>query len=957
MILVYAIKRLGCERLTAYVCSADIRKGAALGPEKFPHAPHNLLKEPPASISLTPQDRRLLMSLVMHCGLGGHDAVFSGATAYRLVSDMIETGRCYLWPDGKQPLTLGDDYHAQPVWRETEHGQGLFKPDFDIADTDTGVILPTAPLLWIAPDNRTCSRLVTGMPDDLSSRWHRKPAMDLDAAAVFAREVAHAYPEATLAEPPNLKRVEIPDTIPTPVLDIDRPASTDESALLRLSLRFRYGNREIGPKQRGDTVSVVEPGRLLIMSRNRGAEAAAQAALEASGLVPYRGRATDLFGALADQDGYTLPADGELDWGHVIGTLLPQFEADGWSIRYADGCRLVEPCADDWYADFTTSARGWFTFESGIRVDGRQVNILPFIERYLKTRREWTDDRLATDLTGRAVPVPEQDCIVLVPGERLLAMIRQLFELYGDTPLDRHDRIAIDNLRAAELAVNLPGANWKPPPELVRLVAALDGALTVHPQPAPGTLAATLRAYQEQGLGWLHFLESHRLGGILADDMGLGKTMQTLALLLNAKHEGRLDLPALIVAPTSVLPNWRNEINRFAPDLRCALLHGGERHGIWDETGAYDVLLTSYGVLHRDVEHFSQRMFAFVILDEAQAIKNPKAKVSRIACSIKGRTRLCLTGTPIQNHLGELWSLMQFAMPGLLGSEAAFDRTFRKPIERDSNTVIRGILQRRVKPLILRRTKDMVEADLPPRNEIVQTVALSEVQHDLYQTVRLAMTSRIREEMETKGLARSRIVILDALLKLRQICCDPRLRDKTRNYSLPADSTKLAWLSEALPEMIDEGRRILLFSQFTSMLDLIIPLLRKLKLTYVEIRGSTRDRETPVRRFQSGEIPVFLISLKAGGTGLNLTAADTVIHYDPWWNPAVEAQATDRAHRIGQDKPVFVYKLIAEGTVEERVMQLQADKRALSTIVGQAGESGLDFSKADLDALLAPPQS
>ena len=955
MIIVYVIKRIGRERLTAYPCLADIRKGAVLGAEKYPHQPDKLLRSPPASVRLSPQDQRLLMSLVMHCGIGSYDAVFSGFTAFALVHDMIKTGRCYLWPDGKRPLKMLADSKATPVWRESEQDQGKFMPDFEISGHDGGVILPTTPLLWVAADHMTCRKLETGMPDELSFRWHRRAAMELDEAAAFVQQMAENYPEACLAEPPNLERIEIPDITPIPVLYIERPPLAEASVLLRLSLRFRYGNREIGSRQRGQTVLAVEPGRLLSMHRNLAAETAARAALEAGGLISYHPRVSDLFSAVDDQDGYTLPPDEAWNWGHVIGTLLPQCETEGWVIRYAEGCQLIAPSDADWYADFTTSARGWLAFESGIRVDGRQVNILPFIEKYVKSRRDWTDEQLTTELSGRSIPVAASGCIVLVPGDRLLRMIRQLFELYGDTPLDGHDRIRVDNLRAAELAIHMPGANWEPPPELVRLVAALELAHTVPPQSAHDNLAATLRPYQEQGLGWLHFLEEHHLGGILADDMGLGKTMQALALLVKAKHEGRLDLPALVVAPTSVLPNWRHEINRFASDLRCALLHGGERHGIWDDLSAYDVLLTSYGVLRRDGEHYAQHMFSFVILDEAQAIKNPKAQISRSACSIKGRTRLCLTGTPIQNHLGELWSLMQFALPGILGSEASFDRTFRKPIERDTNPIVRTMLQQRVKPLILRRTKDMVATDLPPRNEMVQAIALSDVQHDLYQTVRMAMTSRIREEMEAKGLARSRIVILDALLKLRQICCDPRLRDKARTYSIPEDSAKLAWLSEALPEMIEEGRRILLFSQFTSMLDLIKALLHALELSYVEIRGSTRDRETPVRRFQAGEIPIFLISLKAGGTGLNLTAADTVIHYDPWWNPAVEAQATDRAHRIGQDKPVFVYKLIAEGTVEERMMQLQIEKKDLSKIIGQAGETGLAFSKEDLDALLAPP--
>jgi hypothetical protein len=955
MILVYIIKLAGRERLTAYPMLAEVYEGGILGKEKYPQQPEKLLRHPPDSIRLDKQDQRLLMSLMMQCGIGNFDAVFTASTGFYLVQSMTQTGRCYLWPNGTRPLVMGSPCEAKPVWQEAEQDAGMFMPRFEIPGQEAGLILPTAPLLWIAADNMTCSQLSTGMPADLAYRWYAKAPMPLDQAVTFVQQMAQTYPEASLAEPPNLERIELSDMTPQPVLLIDRQSDAQAMDTLQLLLRFRYRNREIGSRQHGQTVISVEQEHLFVMTRNFSAENAAHETLIASGLVPSIARRLDLFCTVDEQDLYALPAESAWNLGHLIGTILPSLEADGWLIRFAEGSQIVTPSDGDWYADFTTGARGWLAFESGIRVDGRNVNILPFIGKYIKARQDWSEEQLTAELTGTLIPVAASGCIVMMQGERLLGMIRQLFELYGNSPLDEQDRLPVENLRAAELAMHMPGTTWQPPPELVRLIKALDGALTVHPEHAHASLAATLRHYQEQGLGWLHFLQKHQLGGILADDMGLGKTMQVLALLLAAKHEGQLDLPALVVGPTSVLPNWRNEITRFAPELRCALLHGGERHAIWDDIANYDVLVTSYGVLLRDGPYYAKHMFSFVILDEAQAIKNPNAKISRIACTIKGRMRLCLTGTPMQNHLGELWSLMQFALPGLLGSETAFDRIFRKPIERDANNMVRNMLQQRVKPLILRRTKDMVALDLPPRNEIIQTLPLSDAQHDLYQTVRIAMTSRIQEEMAARGLARSRIVILDALLKLRQICCDPRLRNKKEPFNIPKDSAKLLWLAESIPEMIEEGRRILLFSQFTSMLDLIKRLLHSLELPFVEIRGSTHDRESPVRRFQAGEVPIFLISLKAGGTGLNLTAADTVIHYDPWWNPAVEAQATDRAHRIGQDKPVFVYKLIAEGTVEERIMELQKKKKDLYNIISKAGEASLDFSIAELDALLAPP--
>jgi SNF2 family DNA or RNA helicase len=346
--------------------------------------------------------------------------------------------------------------------------------------------------------------------------------------------------------------------------------------------------------------------------------------------------------------------------------------------------------------------------------------------------------------------------------------------------------------------------------------------------------------------------------------------------------------------------------------------------------------------------------FHYVILDEAQFIKNPKTQYAQVACALKSRHHLCLTGTPMENHLGELWSLFHFLLPGFLGDHVRFQSIFRRPIEKGRNEDRRKLLARRVAPFILRRKKEEVVKELPPKTEIVQNVELNGAQRDLYESVRLAMHQRVKEEINKKGMSRAHIIILDALLKLRQICCHPQL------LSLPSaqrvkQSAKLELLLDLVPEMIEEGRRILLFSQFTSMLALIEQQLSKAKIPYLLLTGDTRDRATPVKRFQDGEVPIFLISLKAGGTGLNLTAADTVIHYDPWWNPAVENQATDRAHRIGQDKNVFVYKLMTVGTVEEKISAMQARKRELvEGLLNEKRPDNLKLTAEDLDVLFAP---
>jgi SNF2 family DNA or RNA helicase len=438
--------------------------------------------------------------------------------------------------------------------------------------------------------------------------------------------------------------------------------------------------------------------------------------------------------------------------------------------------------------------------------------------------------------------------------------------------------------------------------------------------------------------------------------MGLGKTLQSLAHILAEKQAGRLDRPALVVMPTSLIPNWQDEASRFAPQLRVLTLKGSTRQKHFGELGEHDLLLTSYALLTRDIAALREQPLHLLILDEAQHIKNPSGKAAQAVREMQTRQRLCLTGTPLENHLGELWSLFHFLMPGWLGDAKSFTQEYRNPIEKHGDDARLAHLRARIRPFLLRRTKEQVATELPAKNEFVHWVELNDVQREVYETLRLAMDRKVRDEIERKGLARSQMVILEALLKLRQVCCDLRLlKGESARAARGSSSGKLDSLLEMLDELMSEGRRVLLFSQFTSMLALIEQALHKRGIEYVKLTGETDDRRTPVERFQAGEVPLFLISLKAGGTGLNLTAADTVIHYDPWWNPAAENQATDRAYRIGQDKPVFVYRLISRGTVEERIRELQARKAELAAgVLEGAVDGSLQLGERDIDALFAP---
>ncbi len=473
----------------------------------------------------------------------------------------------------------------------------------------------------------------------------------------------------------------------------------------------------------------------------------------------------------------------------------------------------------------------------------------------------------------------------------------------------------------------------------------------------PRNLKASLRPYQEQGFHWLWFLHEIGSGGVLADDMGLGKTVQTLALLLAVKsadeknEDRKKPFKALIVAPTSVVTNWMREIEKFAPSLRHVVWHGGDRKERSDELEDADLVITSYALLRRDEELLAKLDLRYAILDEAQNIKNPLSATARAAKRLRADRRLALTGTPIENRLSEIWSIFDFVSPGLLGPLDKFEERYSRPIDGgDAKAAAR--LRATIHPFILRRTKSEVAKDLPEKIETDNICELTGEQAALYAAVLKEVRAQVMGEVERQGLARSHIQILAGLTRLRQAACDPRLLGLPREFG-DEDSGKLVAMRELIQTCVAGGHRVLVFSQFVSMLTLIRRAMEEDGVAYEYLDGSTKDRQQRVENFQREDgPPVFLISLKAGGSGLNLTAADTVIHFDPWWNPAVEDQATDRAHRIGQTKVVTTYRLIAKGTIEEKILELGGKKRELvGAVLSEDVGGAKKLTKTDLEDL------
>ncbi|NKI95204.1 DEAD/DEAH box helicase [Rhizobacter sp. SG703] len=665
-------------------------------------------------------------------------------------------------------------------------------------------------------------------------------------------------------------------------------------------------------------------------------------------------------------------------WPQLLTQEVPRLKEQGWLVEIDDDFPFELHEADDWTVDLQQDPGSeWFRLGLKLTVEGQPVNLVPLLVGLVQSGWLKVDSALRAGTGEVLVPwpgetppsaplplgAPARQRLLRVPVQRIAPLLDWLRGVFEKPTMKAADAsLQLSRFDLGTLDALTTGARVVAPPSLDALIRELrglgngNGLPPVEPSP---NVHATLRHYQLDGLAWMDFLRRARLGGVLADDMGLGKTLQTLALLQGELDAGRLDKPSLVVVPTSLVDNWHTEAQRFTPQLKTLVLHGARRMQHFERLGQAQLVITSYPLAVRDIDVLAAQDWHYVVLDEAQRIKNSRSQAALALKGLRAQHRLCLSGTPLENHLGELWSLMDFVCPGLLGSELQFRERYRQPIEKRQDQLQAQHLARRVRPFILRRTKQQVAQELPAKTETLLRVELSGAQADLYETVRATMDEKLRDAIEKQGLARSQIMVLDALLKLRQVCCDPRLlkgdaREAQAAAGKAAPSAKLELLLDLLPTLVEDGRRVLLFSQFTEMLALIETELARLKLPYLILTGETDDRAGLVEQFQQGEVPLFLISLKAGGVGLNLTAADTVILYDPWWNPAVEQQAIDRAYRIGQDKPVFVYKLLASGTVEDKMIELQARKAGLADLLLKGVASDAALNAEDFDDLFKP---
>ena len=898
-----------------------------------------------------------------------------------IFEDLIKTNRCY-WinNEAKLQLQLGEKRNGQMEWLINDFAEQKLACKID---EQLVIVLPFAPV-WYLNNLGICGKLELGLNQGSEKLLFMPPLLPQDISKMNGVIKKHFPKQAeAIPSPTTFKVINVADVKPKPKLllfgladdcydpddydddyfydeDYDYDEQGSQEFVLPLArVSYIYRGKEIQLDELDD-IQILDRANNVIhnIARNFNIESQHMNVILQAGAKFYeKGFDTDY--EIKEHDFLIAAANDRLAQEHFVNNFIPKLKELGWEIVFEPSFPIEYIVAiEDWYTNVVeTTEYNWFDLELGFVVDDQKINILPLlIELIKKDPKIFNEQFFKKNLEKNYALTLNDGQKVNIPVKRLQGIFAVLSELYDGNSLNKCGQLSVSRLRAAQLlelekAMATTKLRWYGATKLQELSEKLANFKAISQIKVPATFKGTLRDYQHHGVNWLGFLREYQLGGILSDDMGLGKTIQALAHIAVEKEAKRLNNSCLIVAPTSLMSNWKNEAKQFAPDLKVIVLQGQLRKQLFGSVKDADLILTTYALLSRDREILLNKEYDLVILDEAQYIKNSNTNAYQIIQQLQTKHRICLTGTPIENHLGELWSLFNFLSPGLLGSSRQFTNIFRTPIEKQGDLNRKQSLNQRIYPYMLRRIKEEVIKELPSKTEVIHNIELQDEQRDLYESIRLAMHTKLQQVIEQKGLAGSQIFILDALLKLRQVCCHPQLL-KLKQANQVARSAKLDFLLQMLTELIEKNRKILIFSFFTSMLSIIEEELQKLNIAYVILTGSTVDRATPIKNFQQGLVPVFLLSLKAGGTGLNLTAADTVIHYDPWWNPAAESQATDRAYRIGQTKPIFVYKLMTVGTVEEKILIMQKKKRALlDGLFADRTPTTVGLTKEDLSTL------
>ncbi len=828
-------------------------------------------------------------------------AYIEGELGGLLLQKMVATGNAYWHGNRNTALSFGERLKSSIKWQE-----GGRESKLELELPKYVEVLATQPPFYVDIKKHTVGRLeLEGMDEKHLPLILKAPAIKNTEIQDFTLAALTMLPTLPL---PSQMECEVVDEAPVARLHLFSALHGEQKAHM-IELTFGYGNDLVYGAEVGAISLRKEDETIIKVMRDLAFENGAKQRLEAYGFSELIENTRALF----------MPLTNGLDlWRTFVSTGIAELESLGFEIEI-DSTFMMKFSEVQSVDILVDEKQGWFDLNMHVEVEGQVVNLLEIVSELVSNVA--INSEIPETLTFQL----QENHFVTIPAEQFQPIVKTVLALYKG---ERVSRLEVQPYEVHTLPQKAKKVHYKGKATVSvnKLQEALKNFEGIKEVPVSQGLQATLRDYQQEGVNWLGFLESYGFGGILADDMGLGKTIQTLAFLQQHKEQGALQNPVLIVAPTSLLSNWKNEAKKFTPDLRIKIHHGLKRKKEIASMSDCDILITTYALLSRDIILLEQMQFDFFILDEAQNIKNHKSKAHAAAKKVKAKNAIALSGTPMENHLGELWAIFDVVMPNFLDDYKNFKTFYQTPIEKEHDLTRSAMLRERIAPFVLRRTKEKVAKELPAKTIMTRSITFEKDQAKLYEGIRISMEKRVRDVIKEKGLGKSHITILDALLKLRQVCCDPRLVPLEEAKSVQ-NSAKLEMLLELVEELLEEGRRILIFSQFTTMLSIIEEALLTRDVPLSKLTGSTTNREKVIEKFTSGEAHVFLISLKAGGVGLNLTQADTVIHYDPWWNPAAEDQATDRAYRIGQDKPVFVYKLIIEDSVEEKILALQAQKK------------------------------
>lgn len=958
--LVYLLDYNLKSEITCTTFITDVMKREAFGDSPLHDIKHAL--RPSAELKLSALDRKIVMGLAMRSTPGDENVVLSGLDSWEFLKTILKTKHAFWSRSTNHALSIGDDVSGELIW--IDHPGGNIEPQARIVDVP-GYALATTPPAYFDPEKNQIGRLTFEAPGTACADWIRAHGMNLQSAHKWFSKLKQRHPEASLPLPPELDITGFkgnPQTTLTLSTHLPAPEDSDEKAKIlplaqtvRLELTFTYGKKTFDWDQEQQTTVVHQNSTITTIQRDPAFENDIVQKLAAIGIQPDESASRSGMLSLYSRK-FMFPDTFEQPFDQYIKNHFLRLVRSN-NLALVDSAGLLKrDLTAEIPIELKPNADATFKLSVKNQQSRKAIDLVQLLKNYLITLPNLPLDSLLEQIGKQTFTLIEKDTHqpIIIPGHQVVPLVATLLEIMIQAD-SKSNHIPLRLAAQLALKADSDAAGHY---EHVVPKALIEYLTAWNQQPLPETITttapsfkATLRAYQATGVAWLDRAIHSGYGAILADEMGLGKTVQTLALL---NRRTTTTKPTLLIAPSSLISTWHDEAGKFTPELKTHVQHGSNRATDSKLFKDYRLVITSYALLHRDTEIYHEVDWDGVVLDEAHFVKNNRTKTYQAIEQINADWRLCLTGTPVENHLADLFSLFQLIVPGYLGRVSDWKKTARASARDALSEDAIEQLKQEIAPFILRRTKEEVLTELPPKTENLVPIELQPEERNAYNTILAATDKTIRDEIQRRGFAQSSITILNCLLRLRQCCCDPTLIESFEDPTFRGNthSTKTQHLLDWLPELIGQNHKVLIFSSFAQYLKKISQALEASGLSHSLLTGSTTDRDKEIRKFRQGDTDIFLLSLKAGGYGLTLTEADTVIHCDPWWNPAVEAQASARIHRIGQEKPVFIYKLVAEGTIESRILELQDEKRNLANSLLSQDQETWSLNEDGLQELL-----